>query len=194
MPMHTHACAHACMHTRAHTWVRMCRHHGLLTLLEAFALASGWKRWMNLVGVYRPSWLAVYASGDAADMEHGQMSYPSGHSAYMFSSMTVITLFLLGHMRVASQPRPGQFALSIACLVPMMLSTFVALTRVYDYKHAPADINAGMFVGLASGVFAYLLNYPHITDACSGLPRARSWSTVGLAAVPATPKRSSDGL
>lgn len=61
------------------------RHHGLLSLLEAFALTFGWKRWMNLVGVYRPNWLAAYNSGTASEMESSRLSYPSGHSAYMFS-------------------------------------------------------------------------------------------------------------
>ena len=33
-----------------------CRHHGLLALLEAFALLTNFKQWLNMTGVYRPNW------------------------------------------------------------------------------------------------------------------------------------------
>ncbi|KAG1656823.1 hypothetical protein FOA52_008457 [Chlamydomonas sp. UWO 241] len=144
-------------------------------------------RWMNLVGVYRPNWIASAATGIASDASSARLSYPSGHAAYMFSSMTVVSLFLLGHFRVLSRPQPGQFALAVMCLVPIMLATFVAVSRVYDYKHATSDINAGCFVGLASGLFAYSLNYHSLGCVASHLPRARVWSTVGLSGVRAPP-------
>jgi hypothetical protein len=35
----------------------------------------------------------------------------------------------------------------------------VSATRNTDYKHAPADVNAGAALGLAFGAFGYLLNF-----------------------------------
>ena len=54
----------------------------------------------------------------------------------------------------------GAFPLTLVCLAPIVLATVVAVSRPYDYRHHFSDINAGMFVGLSTGMFAYLLNYP----------------------------------
>jgi hypothetical protein len=37
----------------------------------------------------------------------------------------------------------GQFLLALLSLAPVVMATFVAVTRIYDHKHAPADVNAG---------------------------------------------------
>ncbi len=73
----------------------------------------------------------------------------------------------------------GQFFFVFLCLTPIMLSTFVAVTRVYDYKHAPADINAGCFIGFTCGVLSYLMNFPSPMDPLCHLPKARTCSTLG---------------
>jgi hypothetical protein len=33
-----------------------CSHHFALSLLEAFAIETSFKKWMNLVGKQRPDW------------------------------------------------------------------------------------------------------------------------------------------
>jgi membrane-associated phospholipid phosphatase len=153
-------------------------HHSLLTLLEGFALVTMFKRWMNLVGRYRPNFQAVEATKDASEIEAGRQSYPSGHAAYMFLAMTITTLYLLGRTKVFACPRPGNFALSFLCLAPVVLATFVAVTRPANHKHHFSDINAGMFIGLATGLFAYLLNYESVFHpALAGLPKCRPHTT-----------------
>ncbi|CAD7698798.1 unnamed protein product [Ostreobium quekettii] len=42
---------------RMRSWVDW--HHSSLSAAEAFALASTWKRWMNLVGRLRPDWYGL---------------------------------------------------------------------------------------------------------------------------------------
>ena len=167
------------------------RHHAILSGMESFALATLWKRWMNLVGVLRPSFLAQLATGESNSISDGRLAYPSGHSAYIFCAMTVLSLYLLGKTRIFSEPRRGQFGIFLICLCPMVLATFVALTRIYDFEHAPADVNAGCFIGIVSGLFSYLLNYPSILTASCHLPRARNWSTQGLNTIAPTPKGGS---
>ena len=62
--------------------VRDC-HHMMLSLFEAFALAATAKTWLNkAVGRQRPDWYARLATGDAALIAEGRLSYPSGHAAY----------------------------------------------------------------------------------------------------------------
>ena len=153
-------------------------HHALLSLLEGFALVTMFKRWMNLVGRYRPIYQALVATNDARKISNGRQSYPSGHAAYMFLAMSITTLYLLGRTKVLARPRAGNFAVSFLCLAPVVLATFVAVTRPANHKHHFSDINAGMFIGLATGLFAYLLNHESVFDpALSGLPKCRARAT-----------------
>jgi membrane-associated phospholipid phosphatase len=150
-------------------------HHALLTLEEGYALVTMFKRWMNLVGRYRPTYQALLTTNDSSRIMDGRQSYPSGHAAYMFLSMTITTLYLLGHSRVFARPRPGNFIVAFFCLAPVVLATFVAVTRPANHRHHFSDINAGMFVGLATGTFAYLLNFESLLDPVrAGHPKFRS--------------------
>ncbi|MEW5306943.1 MAG: hypothetical protein WDW36_009371 [Sanguina aurantia] len=149
-------------------------HHAILCYAEAFGLASGWKRWMNLVGVLRPHWLATLATGEDSKIQDGRQSYPSGHSAYMFFSMTLLTLFAFGRTRILVGPSKGHFAKALLCLTPIVLATYVAMTRIADYQHHPADVNAGCVIGILSGAFAYTLNYHSPLGERSGVPKTRS--------------------
>jgi membrane-associated phospholipid phosphatase len=149
-------------------------HHSLLSLLEGFAMVTLFKRWMNLVGRYRPIYQALVVEDNAAEIEDGRQSYPSGHAAYMFLAMTITSLYLLGRTRVLARPRAGNFAVAFFCITPIILATFVAVSRAANHKHHFSDINAGMFIGLATGLFAYLLNYESVLDpARAGLPKCR---------------------
>lgn len=148
-------------------------HHALLSLVEAFALASGWKRWMNLVGRLRPSWLARVATGDGRDVADGRLAYPSGHSAYMFFSATVLTMWGMGKLRLLAHSSQALFPKLLLCLAPLVLATYVSCTRLVDYEHDFADVNAGCFIGICSGLLAYSLQYPSPWDPCCHLPKLR---------------------
>ncbi|EFJ45779.1 hypothetical protein VOLCADRAFT_121142 [Volvox carteri f. nagariensis] len=148
-------------------------HHAALSIAEGFALATGFKRWTNLVGVLRPSWLGTVQKGVVGDVEDARLSYPSGHSAYMFFSMTVLSLYLLGKLQLLSRPSQLLFLKSVLALAPLALALFVAVSRIADYKHSPADVNAGCFIGMLCGGFAYFLNYPSLFSPDSAEPRRR---------------------
>lgn len=152
------------------SWVDL--HHAVLTWCEAAVLATGFKRWMNLIGRYRPDWGRRQA-GNAGSVYDGRLAYPSGHAAYSFYAMTLITLYGVGRLRLFSERRRASFAMFLLCLSPMVLSTFIALSRVADYKHDFSDINAGMCIGMMSAVAAYSLNYYSPFGAMSGLPKER---------------------
>jgi len=157
-------------------------HHGLLSLLESFSLACGWKRWMNLTGRLRPNWLALYAMGGDKEKD-GHESYPSGHTTYMFCTASVLTLYCLGKLHVLSHAGQAQFARALLCLAPLVLATFVMCTRIADYKHNPSDVNAAAFIGISTGLLSYLINYPSLLDMNCHLPKVRRWTTQGGLAV-----------
>lgn len=58
-------------------------------------------------------------------------------------------------------------------MAPIGLATIVAISRVVDYRHDFADVNAGAFIGILSGTFAYFLNYPSPFSKKSDSPRLR---------------------
>ncbi|KAI8474188.1 MAG: phosphatidic acid phosphatase type 2/haloperoxidase [Monoraphidium minutum] len=135
-------------------------HHLMLSTLEAFAVECSFKKWMNLVGRLRPDWFARLSTHDPETIADGRTSYPSGHAAEMFAAMTTLTLYLCAKSRIFVAASPGHFAKAVLCLLPLGLATFITMSRVAGYKHDFSDVNAGMALGLASGAFAYHLNYP----------------------------------
>ena len=66
-------------------------------------------------------------------------SFPSGHTAASFASVT--TLYLAGEKKLL------KFALVLACLI--------AISRLYLYVHYPTDVLGGVLVGIAAGYGGY---------------------------------------
>ena len=52
----------------------------------------------------RPHRLSVLALGDPSEAKDSRLSYPSGHSAYMFFSMTALMWYLVGKLHLLSRP------------------------------------------------------------------------------------------
>jgi membrane-associated phospholipid phosphatase len=156
-------------------------HHLALAAVEAFALESSFKKWMNLVGRPRPDfgWRVAHASPD--DVREGLFSYPSGHAAEFFAVGAVLALYMAGRARVFDASAPprrwgGHLAAAAACSAPLAVATLVALSRVAGYRHDFSDINAGCALGLVCGACAYLLNYAAPTSPRSGQARVGEWA------------------
>jgi diacylglycerol diphosphate phosphatase / phosphatidate phosphatase len=107
-------------------------------------------------------------------------SFPSGHAATALSSMTLLTLFLLGKVRGGSLQRgvklvtddpmwdavvwtPSSLSklLAVMSLWPIGLGMFIATSRVRDNWHHPADVVCGSIVGASCALFAHSLWYVH---------------------------------
>ncbi|GMH33799.1 hypothetical protein BSKO_01633 [Bryopsis sp. KO-2023] len=147
-------------------------HHGALSLLEAYAMTLTFKRSLNLVGRLRPDWYSRLESG--YKVENGRLSYPSGHAGYSFACMTVLSWYLIGKLKLLNKSHKGQFPLFVLSLLPIGLAAYIAATRLVDYRHDFADVNAGSFIGLVCGSLAYFQNYPSpFADDCDE-PKLRS--------------------
>lgn len=74
----------------------------------------------------------------------------------------------------------AHFAVAVLCLLPLALAAFVAATRITDYKHAPADVNAGAALGLLCGTFGYLLNFSRWVRGVQGVRRTNRAGAGGI--------------
>ncbi|EKM50654.1 uncharacterized protein PHACADRAFT_152814 [Phanerochaete carnosa HHB-10118-sp] len=153
-------------------------HHGLLSLLAG----SGFNEVItellkNRVGRLRPDFLtrcrwsdsARACTGKAKDISEGRRSFPSGHSSTAFAGMAFLSLFLAGLMCTWSfgQPAPARSLLSTrlgrlcVTLAPIAYATWVAVSRLEDYRHHKEDVIVGSLLGTFSAAAAYLVYWPN---------------------------------
>ncbi|KAH8236119.1 hypothetical protein KR032_004992 [Drosophila birchii] len=78
-----------------------------------------------------------------------QVSFPSGHSAMAFYGLVFVAL----HLNRRRWPLPGSLLGPVLQLACVALASFVALSRVMDYKHHWSDVAAGSLLG-AGAAFA----------------------------------------
>ncbi len=71
----------------------------------------------------------------------GDYSFPSGHTAASFASVTALFL--------AKEKRLWKLALLLACLL--------AFSRLYLYVHFPTDILGGIVFGIAAGIAGFMI-------------------------------------
>ncbi|GLB41687.1 putative phosphatase [Lyophyllum shimeji] len=170
-------------------------HHGAIAVCAARGLArlvtvSG----KHALGRLRPDFLArcgwdenlKLCTGKPAIILSGRKSFPSGHSSTAFSGMTVLALWTAG-MTAAwcfSVPTPPRSMRSsrmgrlFLTLIPLSWATFVAISRVQDYRHHKEDVIVGSLIGTVCATICYLIFWPNpfspktFTDGCPSIPRA----------------------
>ncbi|KAH9066693.1 lipid phosphate phosphatase 1 [Lactarius vividus] len=162
-------------------------HHGLLAACAGKALSLlTTEALKNRVGRLRPDFLARcqwdasqhICTGKIDDIVDGRKSFPSGHSSTAFVGMTFTALFLAGKTAALCfnvSPFPGtllnsRLARLVLVLMPLVFSTWVAITRVEDYRHHKEDAIVGSVIGILSGTIGYLLYWPNPFSATSFSP------------------------
>ena len=123
----------------------------------ATALASLTMPIKVAVGRPRPSfyaqqyWALRSRSAAARDtLDDALKSFPSGHSTWSVCAGT----YLSGIVRQYT-PRTGRAAALVRIsweALPVSLGLWTAVTRLEDNRHHPADVVAGVLIGLVSGV------------------------------------------
>lgn len=110
-------------------------------------------------------------------LSDGMKSTPSGHSSFAFSGLGYLALWLCGHyklfhLNVNINSVKNSSLLRIVAIfgLPFLLASYIALSRVQDYRHHFFDIGFGSILG---GVITYLIYfryYPSVFDGASDVP------------------------
>ncbi|TFK64109.1 lipid phosphate phosphatase 1 [Pluteus cervinus] len=149
-------------------------HHGVLVVCASRGLARLLTESIkHAVGRLRPDFLArcrwnevlEACAGKASEVYKGRLSFPSGHSSTAFSGMTVLSLWWAGAtaawcFSVRNPPMPSRMTNFLLSLFPLLWATWVAITRIQDFRHHKEDIIVGSIIGILSATISYLMYWP----------------------------------
>ncbi|KAK3189391.1 hypothetical protein Dsin_028952 [Dipteronia sinensis] len=161
-------------------------HHGILGLLyavlitgvitDAIKVATGrprpdffWRCFPDGVGNFTGPWGDVVCHGQKGDIKEGHKSFPSGHTSCMnflpvyfnigsFAGLGFLSFYLSGKIKVFD--RRGHVAKVCLVLLPLLVASLVAVSRVSDYWHHWQDVFAGGLIGLVVASICYLQFFP----------------------------------
>jgi diacylglycerol diphosphate phosphatase / phosphatidate phosphatase len=126
--------------------------------------------------------------GDDSNLSQSRKSFPSGHASTSFCGMTFLTLLFLGkvglHNRSDSNGGKWNMStlqtmkrrwLSVLVSTPMFIAIFIAVSRVHDDMHHPADVAFGSMIGFSTAYFAYGLWYSNLQSEYAGYSLLTRW-------------------
>ncbi|KAI0701474.1 phosphatidic acid phosphatase type 2/haloperoxidase [Cytidiella melzeri] len=154
-------------------------HHGLLSLYSGSAFTALITEALKnrVAGRLRPDFLSrckwkeaiAACSGKLETVQDGRRSFPSGHSSEAFAGMTFLSLFLAGitgawlfqetlPSRALTSSRLARLFLT---LFPMAFATWVAVSRLEDYRHHKEDVIVGSLLGAFTAATCYFIYWPN---------------------------------
>ncbi|KAL8622632.1 hypothetical protein ACOMHN_009266 [Nucella lapillus] len=107
-------------------------------------------------------------TGNAAIVQQGLKSFPSGHSSLSFSSLGFVSLYLAGKLHVFHRGRGAGWGF-LAFLLPLVWALLIAVSRTSDYHHHWQDVTVGTILGLVTSYTCYRQVYPALSKASSHL-------------------------
>ncbi|KAF8515964.1 phosphatidic acid phosphatase type 2/haloperoxidase [Gautieria morchelliformis] len=162
------------------SWIGM--HHGSLSLFLAIAsqrlIVNALK---NGVGRLRPDFMArckwdpslAACTGHPDAIRDGRRSFPSGHSSLAFTGLTFLSIYLVACMcpsqATSASSRLPNFLKSKAVsvfitLAPLGVATWIAITRLEDYRHHKEDVITGAGIGSLCAYVTYNIYWEPFHD------------------------------
>ncbi|WLF76827.1 hypothetical protein PVL30_000531 [Lodderomyces elongisporus] len=102
----------------------------------------------------------------------GLRSTPSGHSSISFVAFAYLTLWILAQYRLISNCPKSVYKYILAAL-PLLLATYIALSRTQDYRHHFFDIIFGSLIGCIFAWLVFRLYWENLTSEECEMPRSR---------------------
>jgi len=150
-------------------WIRSHHdlHHALLGHFSVIVITTALTVWgKKFAGRTRPN----FNPSDAYIADKHQ-SFPSGHSSTAFCTMVFLSLYLAGKLRLFSKHRGSGMARFVLITPPIILASFIAMSRTRDYHHHFSDILAGACLGCFVAFFIYFIYYPSLFEKTCKSPR-----------------------
>ncbi|KAI5960776.1 DPP1 [Candida pseudojiufengensis] len=110
--------------------------------------------------------IEVCTNEDLGMLEDGFRTTPSGHSSISFAGLTYLALFLIGQLQ-ATNTWCGSWRFLIGGFAPMLMASFIALSRTQDYRHHFIDVFVGSLLGFSIGCWSYFRLFPWVGDSQS---------------------------
>jgi diacylglycerol diphosphate phosphatase/phosphatidate phosphatase len=92
-----------------------------------------------------PVGIEVCTNTNMAELYEGLKSTPSGHSSTSFSGLLYLSLWLCGQMSAARQG--AEVYKGLISFSPLVLATYIAISRTEDYRHHYIDVVFGSILG-----------------------------------------------
>jgi len=119
-------------------------------------------------GRQRPDYFAMIAAGMTTD---AKQSFVSGHSSFSFAAFTFLSFYICGKLHIYSNGNGTSSIKLIPCILPLVLSSSIAITRTIDYHHNYSDILAGAVLGVGIAFPIYFCFYPSLFDPKCHVPK-----------------------
>jgi len=111
--------------------------------------------------------ISICKNTDLEVLDEGRRSFPSGHASSTFSSFIILTLFMIGKLRIFNR-RSCIWRLLVSSL-PLFGAIYIVSTRYQDNLHHWSDLLAGAIIGTIVGSIVYHFFYPPVTSENSNI-------------------------
>lgn len=120
--------------------------------------------------VYGLSTSEICTQIDVGKLRDGFRSFPSGHSSMAFSGLAYLTFFLASRLHVFNNK--GNTWKWVVVVLPILVASLVAISRIKDNRHHPFDVFFGSALGILTSLIAYYQYFPDFTsDSFANHPR-----------------------
>ncbi|KAB5543139.1 phosphatidic acid phosphatase type 2/haloperoxidase [Coniochaeta sp. 2T2.1] len=111
-------------------------------------------------------------------LHDGWRSFPSGHSSFSFAGLGYLSLFLAGQMSIFAYGLPpgsgaaeraeklvrADLGRALVCLAPLLVATWIAISRCQDYRHDVYDVTVGSLLGWTVAYWSYRRYWPRVSS------------------------------
>ncbi|CAO1948391.1 unnamed protein product [Urochloa humidicola] len=129
-----------------------------------------WRCFPDGKAVFDSITTGVICHGDPSVIKEGHKSFPSGHTSWSFAGLGFLSWYLAGKITVFD--RRGHVAKLCVVLLPLLVATMIAISRVDDYWHHWQDVCTGGVLGLVVASVCYLQFFPAPSDEKGFWPHA----------------------
>ncbi|KAI3405805.2 hypothetical protein KGF56_001412 [Candida oxycetoniae] len=99
-------------------------------------------------------------------LSDGMKSTPSGHSSMAFAGLVYLSLWLIGQFKLINRQNEldNKLVFLIIVCLPILLASYIGLSRTQDYRHHFFDVCFGSGLGIVFAVVSYFKYFRTLSD------------------------------